>query len=159
MSKSQNSLGTMLTLCPLNNNVGYADACPARQCQYNGNGTCNHKEMTATDPETYLESNNLLERADKARKRIKAYTYVDQYVMYALNKSLMQVSKEELQSLIDEKRFYAWPRAKKNTYWVIEAVFTEMFVPRKVNKTGMLPFSTLNKTFRKQVEAVLTIRL
>jgi len=77
-----------------------------------------------------------------------------------LNKSLMQLEKaSEMKPLLDEERFMAWPRAKQNMFWLVEAIYKEMFEPRKVKLTKIVDHPMIAPTFRMQVEASLVIRL
>lgn len=151
-------MSKILTPCPINTEVGYYDKCPVHQCQYNLLGECAHKAMSEVDPKIFLESHDKLVAAQRSAKRIKAYVYIDQYMMFTLNKSLMQVTEEEARSVMLSDRFYAWPNAKEETFWVMEAVFKEMFIPRRAVKKNMVDSVRLNPTFRIQVEAALRIR-
>lgn len=151
----RNELDKMITICPINAEVGFSEKCPARQCQFNRSGACCHKEMTEVEPADYLKRNDLLDRAQRAAKRIKAYVYIDQFVMYALNKSLVQVEEHEMRTLLSTDRFYTWPNARKETYWVLEAVFNELFVPKTIKKKNMVKGLGMQERFRIQVEACL----
>ena len=81
--------------------------------------------------------------------------YIGQFVMYAVDKRLVQVEEHEMRTLLSTDRFYTWPNARKETYWVLEAVFNELFVPKTIKKKNMVKGLGMQERFRIQVEACL----
>jgi hypothetical protein len=143
-----------LRTCPINPEAYILNnTCTVRQCQYNIKGNCFHKEMTNQSPEEFLISKGLLDKARHISKRIKAYVYIDRFLLYAVNTSLVQIKKEDMHRLLDSTRFYAWPESKPETYWVLEAVYEELFVPKKIKRKGMVDHPVIGKVFRIQVES------
>jgi len=102
---------------------------------YNSEGLCRYavvkeaqeraSEITDTRGQLAIMSKIVsLPNADRAARRIKAFVYIDSYVQFILNKSLPDLTKQDVATLRDEQRFYRWPRSRPNSYPVLDQVLS-----------------------------------
>lgn len=120
--------------CPLEDIELALDKCPVR-CMYNSEGLCRYavvkeaqrraSEITDTRGQPAIMSKIVsLPNADRAARRIKAFVYIDSYVQFILNKSLPDLTRQDVATLRDEQRFYRWPRSRPNSYPVLDQVLS-----------------------------------